>query len=104
MMGKCLYWRPAKYVARRRFLKADDNDLICRTRFTGGHRGPSRRWEFAQERAFEYCVQCRVGIRGNRGQPGGHETVTYASPRWNDPAVSVISSGDATLGWRLASR
>lgn len=43
------YWEPAKYVARLRHLKTDDNLLFLRTEMSAGHGGKSGRYEFLRE-------------------------------------------------------
>ena len=40
------YWEPAKYVARLRHLKTDDNLLFLKTEMGAGHGGRSGRYEF----------------------------------------------------------
>jgi oligopeptidase B len=47
------YWEPAKWVARLRALKTDDNLLLLRTDFRSGHFGPSGRFDYLREFAFE---------------------------------------------------
>ncbi len=49
------YWEPAKWVARLRALKTDDNLLALRTYMGAGHAGPSGRYEVWRERAQEYA-------------------------------------------------
>lgn len=48
------YFEPAKYVARLRDLKTDNNVLLFRTNMTGSHGGSSGRFERLKERALEY--------------------------------------------------
>jgi oligopeptidase B len=47
------YWEPAKWTARLRALKTDDNLLLLRTRFRSGHFGPTGRFDYLEEFAFE---------------------------------------------------
>ena len=49
------YWEPAKYVAKLRTLKTDDNWLLLKTNMDAGHRGQSGRFETLQELAEEYA-------------------------------------------------
>lgn len=49
------YWEPAKWVARLRDRKTDDNPIILRTRMTEGHRGASGRYDYLKEVAMEYA-------------------------------------------------
>jgi len=48
------YWEPAKFAAKLRELKTDDNLLLLKTNFHAGHAGSSGRYEFLKEVAFEY--------------------------------------------------
>lgn len=47
------YWEPAKWAAMLRALKTDDNLLLLRTNFRSGHFGPSGRFDYLREFAFE---------------------------------------------------
>lgn len=49
------YWEPAKWVARMRKLKTDDNRLLLKTNMVAGHGGASGRFERIKEIAFEYA-------------------------------------------------
>ncbi|MBA5628290.1 S9 family peptidase [Moheibacter lacus] len=49
------YWEPAKWVARLRDLKTDDNLLILKTDMETGHGGASGRFEALKEIALEYA-------------------------------------------------
>jgi oligopeptidase B len=49
------YWEPAKYVAKLRHLKTDDNLLLLKTNMDAGHRGQSGRFDALQEVAEEYA-------------------------------------------------
>ncbi|MCS7073607.1 MAG: S9 family peptidase, partial [Bacteroidia bacterium] len=49
------YWEPAKWVARLRKLKTDNNLLLLKTNFEAGHGGASGRFEAIKEIAFEYA-------------------------------------------------
>jgi oligopeptidase B len=48
------YWEPAKFAAKLRELKTDDNLLLLKTNFHAGHAGSSGRYDFLKEIAFEY--------------------------------------------------
>jgi oligopeptidase B len=48
------YFEPAKWVARLRDLKTDQNLLLFKTNMTGSHGGSSGRFERLKERALEY--------------------------------------------------
>ncbi len=49
------YWEAAKWVARLRAKKIDDNPLLFKTELAGGHFGKSGRYEWIKERAFDYA-------------------------------------------------
>ncbi len=49
------YWEPAKYVARLRALKTDDNLLLLKTNMGAGHGGRSGRYDRLYEVAEEYA-------------------------------------------------
>lgn len=49
------YWEPAKWVARLRELKTDDNLLLMKTNMGAGHGGQSGRWNSLKETAEEFA-------------------------------------------------
>lgn len=49
------YWEPAKYVAKLRHLKRDDNLLLLKTNMDAGHGGQSGRFDSLMEVAEEYA-------------------------------------------------
>ncbi|WP_407876404.1 S9 family peptidase [Qipengyuania nanhaisediminis] len=49
------YWEPAKWVARLRDMKTDDNTLLLKTNMGAGHGGQSGRWNSLRETAEEYA-------------------------------------------------
>lgn len=49
------YWEPAKWVAKLRDLKTDDNLLIFHINMDYGHGGASGRFEWIKETALEYA-------------------------------------------------
>lgn len=48
------YWEPAKWVAKLRDRKTDDNLLLLHTNMDTGHGGASGRFEYYRETAMEY--------------------------------------------------
>ena len=48
------YWEPAKWAARLRELKTDDNRLLLKTNMDAGHGGTSGRFRRHHETAFSY--------------------------------------------------
>ena len=49
------YWEPAKWVAKLRELKTDDNLLLLKTNMETGHGGASGRYEYYREVALDYA-------------------------------------------------
>ena len=59
------YWEPAKWVARLRELKTDDNELIFKTNMGAGHGGKSGRFESLRETAEEFAfILWQLGVKG----------------------------------------
>ncbi|HEY0622596.1 S9 family peptidase [Sphingomonas sp.] len=57
------YWEPAKWAARLRATKTDDNILLLKTNMGAGHGGKSGRWESLQETAEENAfVLWQLGV------------------------------------------
>jgi oligopeptidase B len=57
------YWEPAKYVARLRQLKTDDNLLVFRVEMEAGHGGKSGRFRRFEEVAEQYAfVLSQAGV------------------------------------------
>ena len=53
--SQVMYWEPAKYVAKMRAMKTDDNLLLLHTNMEAGHGGASGRYEAYRETAQEYA-------------------------------------------------
>jgi len=49
------YWEPAKWVARLRELKTDDNPLLLHVNMDAGHGGQSGRFRRLEQTALEYA-------------------------------------------------
>ncbi|MBX7494833.1 S9 family peptidase [Qipengyuania sp. 6B39] len=59
------YWEPAKWVAKLRELKTDDNELLLKTNMGAGHGGKSGRFESIRETAEEVAfVLWQLGVEG----------------------------------------
>ncbi|MCS6825453.1 MAG: S9 family peptidase [Caldilinea sp.] len=54
------YWEPAKFVAKLRCTKTDDNVALLKTNLTAGHGGASGRYEFLRETAFAFAFLLKV--------------------------------------------
>jgi oligopeptidase B len=58
------YWEPAKWVAKLRALKTDDNILLLHTEMEGGHSGISGRFRIYRETALEFAFMLeQLGIK-----------------------------------------
>ncbi|MGD0736104.1 MAG: S9 family peptidase [Terracidiphilus sp.] len=53
--SQVMYWEPAKYVAKLRTLKTDNNPLLLVTNMQAGHGGASGRYDYLKEIAFDYA-------------------------------------------------
>ncbi len=49
------YWEPAKFAAKLRELKTDNNLLLLKTEFNSGHHGASGRYDALKDAALEYA-------------------------------------------------
>jgi len=49
------YWEPAKWTAKLRALKTDENILLLKTKMGAGHGGASGRYDYLKDIAFEYA-------------------------------------------------
>ena len=57
------YWEPAKWTARMRAMRTDDNLLVLKTNMGAGHFGASGRYGRLRELAFEYAfILDRLGF------------------------------------------
>ena len=53
--SQVMYWESAKYVAKLRSLKTDENLLLLKVNMTGAHGGSSGRYDIYRELAFDYA-------------------------------------------------
>jgi oligopeptidase B len=61
--SQVMYWEPAKYVAKLRTLKKDNNPLLLKTNMAAGHGGASGRYDFLHDTAFDYAfILWQVGV------------------------------------------
>jgi oligopeptidase B len=59
------YWEPAKWVAKLRATKTDNNVLLLKTNMGAGHGGKSGRWESLKETAEEFAfILWQMGVAG----------------------------------------
>lgn len=54
------YWEPAKWVARLRALRTDDNPVLFRVNMDAGHAGASGRFSRLEEIAYSYAFALKV--------------------------------------------
>ena len=54
------YWEPAKWVARLRATKTDNNVLMLRTNMSSGHFGKSGRFAALEDTARSYAFALKV--------------------------------------------
>jgi len=59
------YWEPAKWVAKLRALKTDDNTILLKTNMEAGHGGASGRFRRLRETALQYAFMIDLAERGN---------------------------------------
>jgi oligopeptidase B len=53
--SQVMYWEPAKYVAKLRTMKTNNNPLLFKTNMGAGHGGASGRYDYLHEVAFDYA-------------------------------------------------
>jgi oligopeptidase B len=62
--SQVMYWEPAKYAAKLRTLKTDDNPLVLKINMGAGHGGASGRYDYLREIALDYAfLFSQLGIR-----------------------------------------
>jgi oligopeptidase B len=61
--SQVMYWEPAKYVAKLRTLKTDNNVLLLECNMNAGHGGSSGRYDYLKEIAFDYAfILTQLGV------------------------------------------
>lgn len=61
--SQVMYWEPAKYTAKLRTLKTDNNVLLLKTNMAAGHGGASGRYDAFKEVAFDYAfILTQLGV------------------------------------------
>jgi len=53
--SQVMYWEPAKYVAKLRAHKTDENPLLFKINMDAGHGGASGRYDYLKETALDYA-------------------------------------------------
>ncbi|RGP42079.1 Oligopeptidase B [Altererythrobacter insulae] len=62
------YWEPAKWVAKLRDVKTDNNELLMKTNMGAGHGGKSGRWNSVYEVAEEFAfILWQMGMTESEG-------------------------------------
>src|SRR5262249_53291685 len=57
---RVLYWEPAKWIARLRRLRTDDNLIALRTNLEAGHAGAAGRFDRLKEVALAYAFAIKI--------------------------------------------
>lgn len=63
------YWEPAKWIARLRALKTDDNLTLLKTNMDAGHGGASGRFDRLKEVALSYAFALKITGRDKLANP-----------------------------------
>jgi oligopeptidase B len=57
---RVLYWEPAKWIARLRRLRTNDNLIAFRTNMDAGHAGAAGRFDYLREVALGYAFAIKI--------------------------------------------
>lgn len=87
------YWEPARWAARLRERRTDDGLLLLQTDMGAGHMGPSDRFEWLRDRAFDYAfVLATLGVEEPR-DPSGDDS----DAGWPGDAGRTGAAGAAAI-------
>ncbi len=93
--SQVMYWEPAKYVAKLRTLKTDNNPLLLVTNMQAGHGGASGRYDYLKEIALDYAFVLReLGIVSSTARATRPSTPPASSPGSPHPPRSATSARD----------
>ena len=85
------YWSPAKWVAKMRANKTDNNLLLFKTNMDGGHFGASGRYNGLKDNAFKMAFLMKsLGIKENYIEIQGKINDQFGDPL---PYVNIVVSG-----------
>jgi len=85
------FWEPARWVSRLRERRTDDGRLLLRTDMGAGHLGPSDRFAWLRDKAFEYAFL----IRSVAPELVGPDSAGPVAPTPDTPAPPPPGAGDA---------
>ena len=95
------YWEPAKWVARLRALKTDDNLLALRTNMDAGHGGAAGRFDGLKEMAMSYAFAIKVAggkrSRDDALTPASQIRLQFVDRRELDPALGSSASIEPSM-------
>jgi oligopeptidase B len=91
--SQVMYWEPAKWVARLRAMKTDQNPLLFLTAMAGGHTGASDRYERLREFAFRCAFLLEAVGLGSTGANSGR--VFHSGTGASHPALGTYGEASA---------
>jgi hypothetical protein len=88
------YWEAAKWVAKLRATKTDDNLLLLKTELGAGHGGMSGRYQGLRDVALEYAFVFKVWGSPEELGPTNRSQDQHTRARYNeDPLGSSLPQG-----------
>jgi oligopeptidase B len=100
---RVVYWEPAKWVAKMRDLKTDDNVLLLRTNMGSGHFGATGFQDVNRQNAFIYAFYLTaLGMEGVL--PASAATAPQATKLAAVPNVERMSKDGSARPGALATR